>query len=98
MEAEREEDLRWTEAVKLLSQAEKISPAGVLLKSFAKSQRYGAQAYKTAVQILIKTDDPQLFANLFGSVFDPVDWNNLSQVVELNRTLDSERNSLVSKS
>ncbi|SRR6266481_226434 len=97
-QAEAAEDLRWTEAVKLLSQVEKISPAGVLLKSFAKSERYGAQAYKTAVQILIKADNPGLFANLFGSVFDPVDWNNIGQVVELNRTLDSQRNSLISRS
>jgi hypothetical protein len=31
------EDLRWSEAVKLLSQSEKLSPAGILLKSFVKS-------------------------------------------------------------
>jgi uncharacterized protein YjbI with pentapeptide repeats len=97
-QAEVAEDMRWTEAVKLLSQSEKISPAGVLLKSFANSERHGAQAYKTAVEILIKTDDPQVFANLFGSVFDPVDWNNLPQVVELNRTVESQRSSVYSKS
>jgi uncharacterized protein YjbI with pentapeptide repeats len=92
------EDLRWTEAIKLLAQSEKLSPAGVLLKSFAKSDRYSAQAYKTAVQILVKTDDPQLFVNLFGSVFDPVDWNNLSQVVDLNRIVDSRWKSLTYRS
>ena len=97
-QAEIAEDLRWTEAVKLLQQANNISPAGALLKSFATSERHGTQAYQTAIQILLKTDDPGLFANLFGSVFDPVGWNNLAQVVELNRILDSNRNALASKS
>lgn len=93
-QADAAEDVRWADAIKLLAQSENLSPAGVLLKSFANSGRYGAQAYQTAVQILVKTDDPQLFASLFGSVFDPVDWNNLPQVFELDRILDSNCNSL----
>ena len=93
-QADAAEEMRWTEAIKLVQQSEKLSPAGVLLESFAKSNRYGARAYKLSLQTLVKTDDQQLFANLFGSVFDPVDWNNLSQVLELNRILDSNRNSL----
>jgi uncharacterized protein YjbI with pentapeptide repeats len=96
-QAELAEDTRWTEAVKLLRESDKISPAGALLKSFANSS-HGALAYKTAVEILLKTDDPQAFANLFGSVLDPVDWNNLPQVVDLNRKVDSQRSALSSKS
>jgi pentapeptide repeat protein len=92
------EDARWADAVNRLSQSEKISPAGILLKSFAKSDRYGEQAYNTAIQILIKTNDKEPFKNLFGSVFDPVDWKNLPQVVDLDRTLGSSFERLASKS
>lgn len=81
------EDVRWTDAVKLLSQSDKVSPAGVLLKSFVKSDRYGAQAHQTALQILLKTEDPVLFENLFALVFEPVDWNDLPQIIGLNRTM-----------
>jgi hypothetical protein len=77
-----------------LAPSEKLSPAGVLLKSFAKSNRHGADAYKMAVQLLVTKDDQQQFESLFGSVFEPVDWNNLSQVVDLNRILDSRWKSL----
>jgi hypothetical protein len=86
-QADAAEDVRWTDAIKLLSQSEKVSPAGVLLKSFVKSNRYGSQAQQTAYQILLKTEDPTQFANLFTLVFEPVDWGNLSQVADLNRSL-----------
>ncbi len=96
-QAEAAEDVRWSDAVKLLSQSDKLSPAGAVLKGFVKSTRYGIQAHQTAVQILLKTDDPKVFENLFVSVFDPVDWNNLTQVVDLNRTLESSFGPLSAK-
>ena len=97
-QADVAEDVRWADAVRLLSQSEKLSPAGVLLKNFVKSERYRDQAYQTARQILVKTDDSAKFASLFGSVFDPMEWNNLSQVIELDRTLHSRINPLLVKS
>lgn len=96
-QAEAAEDVRWTDAVKLLSQSDKLSPAGVLLKSFVKSDRYGAQAHQTALQILLKTDDPELFDSLFVLVFEPIDWNDLPQVIDLNRKLYANMNPVIQK-
>lgn len=91
------EDARWADDVKVLLSTEKISAASVLLKSFVNSARYGEQAYKTVVQILTKTDDLESFKHQFGSVFEPVDWPNLSQVVDLDRALWSELGHLQEK-
>ena len=91
------EDVRWTDAVKLLAHSDKIPPGALLLKSFAGSERYREQAYRTAVQILIKTEDPGAFTNLFGSIFDPIDQNNAAEVYDLNRILTSSFNSLQDK-
>jgi hypothetical protein len=88
-QADAAEDVRWTDAVKLLSQSNNLSPAGALLKSFIRSERYGAQAHQTALQILLKTDEEELFENLFGSVFEPVGWSDFPQLVDLNRALHS---------
>lgn len=97
-EADAAEDLRWADAVRLLSQSEKLSPAGVIVKSFIKSERYGAPANQTALQILVKTNDPDLFADLFTTIFDPVSWDNVAQVSDLDRRLFSEANPLYMKS
>jgi len=96
-QADAAEDLRWADAVRLLSQSEKLSPAGVILKSFIKSERYGGPANQTAMQVLVKTNDPVVFADLFNTTFDPVSWNNVQQVIELDRTLSSEVNPLLIK-
>jgi hypothetical protein len=97
-QAESAEDVRWSDAIKLLSESDKISPTGALLKSFVKSDRYGDQAYKTAIQELIQTEDPERFNSLFDSIFQPVDWSTLPQVVELDRTLWSSLDPLLQKS
>jgi len=97
-QADAAEDLRWADAVKLLSQSEKLSPAGVILKSFVKSPRYGAPAVQTAIQVLGKTDDPTGFADLFATIFDPVSWNNVAQVLDLDRRLNSDITPLYVKS
>lgn len=97
-QAEAAEDLRWADSIKLLSQSDKLSPGAVILKSFAKSERYAALASQTAMQILVKTDDQVVFADLFNTVFEPVSWKNLEQIVELSRTLSSEADPLFKKS
>jgi hypothetical protein len=91
------EDARWTDAVKLLSQSEKLSPAGALLKSFVKSDRYGPQAYQTALQILVKTEDATVFESLFTLIFDPVSWANLSDIADINRAVYSNKSPLIDK-
>jgi hypothetical protein len=100
VEAQRQaavaEDVRWAEAIKLL-QSDKLTPASLLLKSFIRSDRYGPPAYRTAVSILIKTEDPEVFANLFVSIFDPIDWSNAQQVFDINRSLTSHLAPLLAK-
>jgi len=96
-QADAAEDLRWAEAVKLLSSSEKLSPAGVILKSFIKSERYGGASSETAMQVLLKTKDPDLFSNLFTTLFDPVSWTNILQIIDLNRTQHSEASLLYTK-
>jgi hypothetical protein len=91
------EDVRWADAVKLLQQSDKFTPAALLLKSFVKSDRYGSQAYRIAVSVLIKTDDPETFANLFASIFEPVNPDNEEQVFDINRSLTSHMAPLLAK-
>ena len=97
-QAEAAEDVRWTDAVKLLSQSNKLSPAGALLKSFVKSDRYGPQAVQTALQILLKTDNSEEFERLFVLVFEPVDWKDLQRLIDLNRTLYANMGPVLQKS
>jgi hypothetical protein len=84
------EDARWDNDIKELVHYEHISPAGILLKSFANSTRYGDESYKTANQILSSTssmDDPNSFNKLFDLVFQNGDWNTLPSLVDLSRQL-----------
>jgi|GEM_PF-6486577 uncharacterized protein YjbI with pentapeptide repeats len=86
---DRDEDSRWADAIKTLSQTEKLSPSTVILKSFVKSDRYGAAASQTALQVLAKTEDTDLFSRLFASILEPVSWSNAQEIVELDRSLSS---------
>ncbi|HEY3972047.1 MAG TPA: pentapeptide repeat-containing protein [Candidatus Sulfotelmatobacter sp.] len=97
-QADAAEDLRWADSVKLLSQSEKLSPAGVILKSFAKSDRYGGLASQMAMQLLVRTDDPTMFADLFNLIFEPISWGNVRGVIELDRNLTGQANPLFTKS
>jgi hypothetical protein len=97
-QADAAEDVRWSDAIKLLSESDKISPTGALLKNFVTSPRYGVLAYQTAIQELIQTDDSERFDSLFNSIFEPVDWKTLPQVVDLDRTLWSSLDPLLQKS
>ncbi|HVP56043.1 MAG TPA: pentapeptide repeat-containing protein [Candidatus Eisenbacteria bacterium] len=87
-QADAAEDASWADALKLLSGSEKVSPAAVLLKRFSQSPRYSEEARRTALGLLsIKTTDPEAFQSLFGSVFEPVSWENLPQILEIDRQL-----------
>jgi Pentapeptide repeats (8 copies) len=100
-QAEASLDTQWSDAVKLLAESDKISPAGAMLKRFAQT-RYAELAYKMAIAELSRTDvkaeDHEAFDSLFNSVFAPVNWDTLPQVVELDRTLWSVLNPLMQKS
>jgi Pentapeptide repeats (8 copies) len=96
--ADEAEDTRWAEALKLLSSSEKISPAAVLLNRFTKSLRYAGEARLTAEKVLLLNSlDSGAFQNLFGSVFVPVTWENLSMVEDINRQLYQKVNPIMVK-
>jgi Pentapeptide repeats (8 copies) len=91
------EDAQWSEAVKTVSQASKMSPIAIALSPFLKSKRYAEQAHKTAVQALVGTSDSIVFADLFREAFVPVDWKNLGAVLQLDRALGPRAGKLYTK-
>lgn len=93
-EAERQsalnEDQQWSQTLDELSKSEGVSAGGVSLQKFAKSMRYADLARKTAIQILIKTRDQDVFEEVFGSVFGAVDRGNFQEIAELDRNVDAK--------
>jgi hypothetical protein len=79
------DDVRWADTVKLLSQSNKLSPAGALLTTFSTTPRYKEQARQQALQLLRSTLDAEEFKNLFGFVFEPIGWKDVPEVLKLNR-------------
>lgn len=97
-QANAAEDANWSDALKLLTGSEKLSPAVVLLKRFANSPRYSGEARLTAERLLLlKTDDSEAFTSLFGSVFVPPKWSSLSDIVDIDRQLFQRTNPLLDK-
>jgi hypothetical protein len=84
---EAAEDAQWADTVKTLSQNSNLSPSAIALNPFLKSAKYGVLARNTAVQLLTDGSNPALFDDLFGAAFVPVGWNNLDQVLKLDRAL-----------
>jgi len=84
---EAAEDAQWTDAVKTISQSTKLAPPAVILNPFLKSEHYGNRARMVAIQLMSESDDPKLFADLFQSAFQPLAWENLPVVLDLDRTL-----------
>jgi hypothetical protein len=96
---EAAEDAQWAAAVKTLSDAKKLSPAAAILNPFLKSKgRHTASAKQMTFELLIKSEDTQEFTDLFQSAFEPVSWENLPQILELDRTLSSKIAPLATKS
>jgi hypothetical protein len=84
------EDLRWSDAMKALSQEQKfVSPATYNLKAFFKSERYGILAEQQAFQVLAKTTNTLLFRDLIVSIFVPVEWTKLNSMLALSRTMSN---------
>ena len=91
------EDAQWSDAVKTISQSAKLSPVAVTLNPFLKSRRYADVARKAAIQALIKTRDPAVFADLFRGAFVPVNWANFDSVLQLDRALGPRLEELYGK-
>jgi hypothetical protein len=91
------EDTQWSDALKTVSQASKMSPIAIALSPFLKSKRYADQARNTAVQALVGTSDSIVFADLFREAFVPVDWKNLDAVLQLDRALGPRAGKLYAK-
>jgi hypothetical protein len=97
-QAEAAEDTSWADSLKLLTTTEKLSPAAVLLRRYANSPRYAAEARITTERLLLlRAGEPEAFHNLFGSVFVPVKWENLAQVVEIDSQLYQQETPLLAK-
>lgn len=84
---EASEDAQWADAIKTISQNDKLTPTVIALNPFLKSPRYTELARATALQLLANSNDQNTFTDLFGAVFVPVGWNNIDQLVKLNRAL-----------
>jgi hypothetical protein len=90
------DDVRWDEAVKSLAVSDKLT-ASTLLKRFLGSERYAPLARDLEYQLLLKSDRPEIFSDLFVSIFAPVSWANLPKICDLNRTLNADFEPLLRK-
>lgn len=84
---EATEDAQWNDAIKTISASIKLAPSAAILSPFLKSERYGDRARAKADDLMKGSDDPQLFADLFRSVYQPLEWKNLPAVLGLDQTL-----------
>lgn len=89
------EDAQWSDGIKALSQSEKLSQPAVILSPFLKSKRYRDLARQAAQQLLMQTEDYLVFKDLFKSAFEPIDWNNLPTILEINRSVWSKLNAML---
>jgi hypothetical protein len=86
-----QEDVRWSDAMKVLAQTEAgTSPAALSVQGFFGSERYGVLARQAAFQMMLTTKNSAVFDGFFSSTFSPVGWDNLSKILDLNRALRSE--------
>lgn len=93
-----EEDAIWADALKQLASSEKWSPSAMLLRRFGNSPRYASEAQLTAVRLmLLKTANASDFNGLFESVFVPVKWESLSQVIAIDTQLHQQVEPLLVK-
>lgn len=95
--AEAVEDGLWADSVKTISQDTKLSPSVVALNPFLKSARYRERARNLAVQLLANGTDDVRFADLFGAAFVPVNWDNLDEVLKLDKALNARETPLLDK-
>jgi Pentapeptide repeats (8 copies) len=91
------EDAQWADAIKVISQSSKLSPGVIALNPFLKSPRYATLARETAVQLLANSSDRALFTDLYGAAFVPVGWDNLAQVIRLDKALKARGSPLWEK-
>ena len=89
---------RWQDAVKMISTSGALSPAIVSLQPFLRSPEYAAQAREVAINLLTNTSDQSFFTTLFGPAFAPISWNNVDDVIRLDRALAARASPLIAKS
>lgn len=81
-----DEQKRFTDAVTLLQGTEQFSPAAAYLSTFT-TPPYAELARQTGVTVLLHTKNYENFIDLFNSFVEPVSHSNLSQVVDLLRSV-----------
>jgi hypothetical protein len=96
-QAELAEKTRWADALKVLSTSEGISPASALLQSFTTSP-YKEYARSQVFRLLLqKTNNPEVFSELFKTNLVPVNWDSADEVFQLNKRLFAQLNPLLLK-
>jgi hypothetical protein len=95
---EATEDAQWDAALKLVAQSSNVSPTVITLNPFLNSTKYRDLARDTAVQLLANSTDKIFFTDLFGAAFVPVGWNNLNQLIKLDKALAARVEPLAEKS
>ncbi len=82
----------------MISTSGALSPAIVSLQPFLRSPEYAAQAREVAINLLTNTSDQSFFTTLFGPAFAPISWNNVDDVIRLDRALAARASPLIAKS
>jgi hypothetical protein len=83
------EELRWEEAVKLVSQTESLSGVVLFAQTWGTKPRYAERARGTTKILLSRPQEFNTFASLFNAVYEPISLDNIKDVVEIDRALES---------
>jgi hypothetical protein len=89
---------QWQDAVKTISASGALSPAIVQLQPFLQSPKYARQAKVAAISLLANGSDAAFFMSLFGTIFTPINWNGMDDLVQLDRALGARGLPLATKS
>jgi len=89
---------QWQDAVKTISASGAFSPAIIQLQPFLQSPKYAKQAKVAAISFLANSSDAAFFTSLFGTIFTPINWSSLDDLVQLDRALGARDLPLATKS
>ncbi len=84
--AELEETI-WQQSYKQFSDFEKVSPAAVFLSMWGQSPKHHTSARSAVKGLLHRAEDPNVFRDLLDALYEPVDWDKLPELVDIDRRL-----------
>jgi Pentapeptide repeats (8 copies) len=87
-QAQQAEQVRFTDALKLIQTSEKISPAAMLLNTFtAEPQRSAAR--QMVLKLMVRAKSESDFEDLFSGNIEPITYADLPILIQLNRSITS---------